>query len=137
MPIPSDFTIQAKPAAEQSRDSFMEFARLKGSYLFDEVYVKSISHHPNGVEISFDYERQGNRMRDVPSCIVSGQDWADSRQKGDVVGTKEDKRNAFSKTPVVARLFAEGARHYNNKNQSAEADFAADLNFLNDIGRGN
>lgn len=130
----NQFSIVAKPAAEQGRDSFLEFARLKGSYLFDEVYVKQISHHPQGIEIQFDYERHHVRLRDVPPCIVSAQDWADSRQKGDVPGTKEDKRNAFAQTPVVKRLFAEGARHYHTKNLSAEEDFAADANFLADIG---
>jgi hypothetical protein len=131
--MPNEFTIQAKPVVEQSRDSFLECARLKGTYLFDEIYIKYFKHHPDGVEILFDYERHHNRMRDVPVSVVSKQEFAQARQAGDVPGTPEDKRQAFARTDLIKRLFAEGARHYNAKSQAAEEDFAADVNFLDSI----
>jgi hypothetical protein len=132
----SALTIVARDKSKQSPDSFIEFVRLKGDHVFDEVYVSTIKHHVHGVEVKFEYSRHDNRLRDLPAVVISAQDWAQSRLKADVPGTVENKRQALATTPFALRLFAEGSRHFNEQVKTAEQDFLADASFLSSIGHG-
>lgn len=111
----------------------MELVRTKAGYLFDEIYILRVQHHVYGVEIQFDYERFGVRMRDVPPAVIPKQDWAASRATAATGSTPDEKRTLFAKSPVVERLFAEGSRHYNQANRKAEDDFVADADFLSEL----
>lgn len=129
------FSIEVKPADKRLPDSFLELVRLKSGYLFDEIYIRSIQHHVFGVEIVFDYERHGHRLRDLSPCVVSLNDWAASRSEADVPGgNRASKQAAFAKTAVAERLFSDGSRQFNQKYKKAEEDFMADASFLGDIG---
>lgn len=131
----TSFTIEVKPADKHLPDSFLELVRLKSGYLFDEIYIKSVQHQVFGVEIAYDYERHGQRLRGLTPCVVSLNDWAASRKEADVPnGNRDAKRAAFAKTAVAERLFSDGARQFNEKYKKAEQDFMADAAFLGDIG---
>lgn len=127
------FTFKAVAADQQERSSFLEFVRLRGEYLYDALFVTKFGHAVEGVQVDFEYERNGTRVRSL-STVLSHQDWAASRQLGEVGATPAEKRDALANTPMVLRLFAEGARHYNEANKASEVSFAADAAFLADIG---
>ncbi len=131
---PSTFTVRVVPDDQKERTSFMEFARLRGEYLYDKVFILSFAHNIDGIVVHFDYERNSTRMRELPVTQVSPQDWAVARQDADRGTTPEAKRDTFGQTALVARLFADGARHYNEANVKAEVSFAADAAFLATIG---
>lgn len=104
-------------------ETFVEMARLKSNFLYDQVHIKSIAFKGNGVLIEYDYERHGERHDDLPAVLVSAKDWAIAR---DVA--KADRKH-FGETMVAQRLFAEGARHYNESQRSVPEDLAQDLEF--------
>jgi hypothetical protein len=130
----ADFTIDVVPADKKADDCFVEFARLRGDYLFDKIFIREFTHTVQGVRVLFDYERNATRLRDVPPSIIPPNDWAVSRELANQPDTAAGKQTAWAGTQVIQRLFAEGARFYNEKNQKAEVSFAADAEFIAALG---
>lgn len=112
----------------KSHTSFMELARTKDGYLFDEVSILKIEFIPTGVEVKFEYTRHGNTLRDLEPVVLGPQDWAQTR-------AATSSKAAFANTELVKRLFASGARQFNERSKPAEEDFAADLEFLEKLGQ--
>jgi hypothetical protein len=104
----------------------MELARTKDGFLFDEVAIKRINFVPFGTEIVFEYTRNGRTIKELQPLEVHAKEWAATRAASK---TKED----FANTDVVKRLFASGARQYNERSKPAEEDFAADMAFLESL----
>src|SRR5689334_7847886 len=94
--MPNNFTIDVRSQNLHGPDSFMELVRLKGNYLFDEVTILKVTHNVAGIEIQFDYERNGARMRDVPAAIIPKSDWAAARELASAGATPEEKRKRFA-----------------------------------------
>src|SRR5512133_2213395 len=106
--------------AIKASDSFLEFARTKDGYLFDEVAIKKLNWTHMGAEVEFTYTRHGKTIDNLMPMYFNGRDFADARAK---CKTKDD----FAKSMMVQRLFAEGARQYNERQVTLEEDFMKDM----------
>jgi hypothetical protein len=126
MPTPTLTTEMKK--VKGAHDSLMEFARLRDAYLFDEVALKKISHEGlSGVRLDFEYTRHGHALKDLQPLYVTEDNWAAARKACDGDVTK------FAATPLVQRLFADGSRQFNQREDLAKADFLKDQDFIAQI----
>src|SRR5690348_13260669 len=115
--------ITLKPT--KAHDAVAEFARTKDSYLLDEVVVKEFKVIPLGVSVSFTYTRHGITLTDLSPLTIPLQDFADV--------TKCKAKEDLAKTAMVSRLFADGARQFNQRNQHVEVDIAAALSTIHGL----
>jgi hypothetical protein len=122
--MPVILATEVKPT-KSSPDSIMEIVRKKDTYLFDEIAIKNIAHDGVlGVAITYDYTRHGATIRDLQPLHVTDDNFAQARV---ACGGDTSK---FAQTELVQRIFADGARQFNQRDQVAKADFLPDQDFI-------
>jgi len=110
----------------KANGSFIEFARLKDKFLYDEVHVTEFRLAGTGVDVHFTYVRNGQTFP-VDPVSVTALDFSVAR------AAAAGDKSKFAETKLVQRLFAEGARRYIASKQKAEEDFVADMEFISSL----
>jgi hypothetical protein len=132
--MPIQFEQHVKSDSAKSPNAFIECVRTDGGFKFDELAITKVEFAPVGAQFFIEYERRGKRLKDLPPVTVTPALFAAARAASRDAAGKLDL-SLFAKTPLVTMLFADGARQWHEQNKIVEEDFAADMEFLEEMAK--
>jgi hypothetical protein len=130
----TNFTLSLK-TTNPDPEAMFHVVRLADGFLLDEVLVKNLRFGPGSgrgestIVLDFDYVRHGQRFRDLAPCVLTSAEFAEARQASMVNG--QPSKEAFAKSRVFDRLFADGARQFLERQVTAKEDTLEDVEFIN------